>query len=51
MIILDNAFTKIQGTFEVDANPGITVFADDIYVHENATSKDILFLFIASCLF
>ena len=40
---LDNAFTKIQGTFEVDANPGITVFADDIYVHENATSKDISF--------
>ncbi|MDC3384510.1 hypothetical protein OAX34_04520, partial [Gammaproteobacteria bacterium] len=40
---LDNAFTKIQGTFEVDANPGITVFADDIYVHENATSKNISF--------
>jgi hypothetical protein len=40
---LDNTFTKIQGTFEVDANPGITVFADDIYVHENATSKDISF--------
>ena len=40
---LDNAFTKIQGTFGVDANPGITVFADDIYVHENATSKDISF--------
>jgi hypothetical protein len=40
---LDNTFTKIQGTFEVDADPGITVFADDIYVHENATSKDISF--------
>ncbi|MDA9001359.1 cadherin domain-containing protein [Gammaproteobacteria bacterium] len=40
---LDNTFTKIQGTFAVDANPGITVFADDIYVHENATSKDISF--------
>ena len=40
---LDNAFTKIQGTFGVNANPGITVFADDIYVHENATSKAISF--------
>ena len=40
---LDNTFTKIQGTFGVNANPGITVFADDIYVHENATSKDISF--------
>jgi len=40
---LDNTFTKIQGTFEVDANPGITVFADDIHVHENATSKNISF--------
>jgi hypothetical protein len=40
---LDNPFTKIQGNFEVDTNPGITVFADDIYVHENATSKDISF--------
>ena len=40
---LDNSFTKIQGTFGVNANPGITVFADDIYVHENATSKDISF--------
>ena len=40
---LDNPFTKIQGNFEVDTNPGITVFADDIYVHENATSKAISF--------
>jgi hypothetical protein len=40
---LDNPFTKIQGNFEVDTNPDITVFADDIYVHENATSKDITF--------
>ena len=40
---LDNSFTKIQGTFAVNANPDITVFADDIYVHENATSKDITF--------
>ena len=40
---LDNAFTKIQGTFDVDANPEVIVFADDIYVHENSTSKDLTF--------
>ena len=40
---LDNTFNKIQGTFEVASAPEVTVFADDIYVHENATSKDITF--------
>jgi len=40
---LDNPFTTIQGTFSVDANPGVVVFADDIYIHENAASKDITF--------
>ena len=40
---LENPFTKIQGTFEVNSTPDIAVFADDIYVHENATTKDITF--------
>jgi Ca2+-binding RTX toxin-like protein len=40
---LENPFTKIQGTFAVNSTPDIAVFADDIYVHENATTKDITF--------
>ena len=40
---LENSFTKIQGTFAVTSTPDIAVFADDIYVHENATTKDITF--------
>jgi hypothetical protein len=40
---LENTFNKIQGTFEVASAPEVTVFADDIYVHENASSKDITF--------
>ncbi len=40
---LENPFTKIQGTFAVNSTPDIAVFADDIYVHENATTKDIIF--------
>ena len=40
---LENPFTKIQGTFAVTSTPDIAVFADDIYVHENATTKDITF--------
>jgi len=40
---LENPFTKIQGTFGVNSTPSITVYADDIYVHENATAKDITF--------
>ena len=40
---LENPFTKIQGTFAINSTPAITVFADDLYIHENATSKDITF--------
>ena len=40
---LENPFTKIQGTFGVNSTPDIAIFADDIYVHENATTKDITF--------
>uniref|UniRef100_UPI0040486CD1 Ig-like domain-containing protein n=1 Tax=Flavobacterium sp. TaxID=239 RepID=UPI0040486CD1 len=40
---LENPFTKIQGTFGVNSTPDIAIFADDIYVHENATSKEITF--------
>ena len=40
---LENPFTKIQGTFGVDSTPNVTVYADDIYVHENTTTKDITF--------
>ena len=40
---LENPFTKIQGSFGVNSTPSLTVFADDIYVHENATTKDITF--------
>ena len=40
---LENPFTKIQGTFTVNSTPAITVFADDLYIHENTTSKDITF--------
>ena len=36
---LKNSFNKIQGTFGVTSNPGITLFVDDIYVHENSASK------------
>jgi Ca2+-binding RTX toxin-like protein len=40
---LDKPFTKIQGTFGVASTPSVTIFADDIYVHENAVSRDIMF--------
>lgn len=40
---LSNPFTEIQGTFGVTSAPDITVYADDIYVHENAATKDITF--------
>ena len=40
---LENPFTKIQGTFGVKSIPDVTIFADDIYVHENSTTKDITF--------
>lgn len=40
---LENPFTKIQGTFGVTSSPDVTVYADDIYVHENAATKDITF--------
>ena len=40
---LSNPFTKIQGTFGVTSAPDVTVYADDIYVHENAATKDITF--------
>ena len=40
---LKNSFNKIQGTFGVTSNPGITLFVDDIYVHENSASKEVNF--------
>ncbi len=40
---LENAFTKIQGTFGVTSNPDVVVSADDIYLHENSTSKNLTF--------
>jgi Ca2+-binding RTX toxin-like protein len=40
---LEKPFTKIQGTFGVASTPSVTIFADDIYVHENAVSRDIMF--------
>ena len=40
---LGNSFSEINGTFGVASNPSIAVFADDIYVNENAASKSITF--------
>ena len=40
---LENPFTKIQGTFGVTSSPAIVLVADDIYVHENSTTKDLTF--------
>ena len=40
---LEKPFTKIQGTFGVASTPSVTIFADDIYVHENGVSRDIMF--------
>jgi Ca2+-binding RTX toxin-like protein len=40
---LENPFTTIEGTFAVNSSPDIAVFADDIYVHENAASQGITF--------
>ena len=40
---LENPFTKIQGTFGVKSVPDVTIFADDIYVHENSTTKNMTF--------